>query len=352
MEIRGVDAAAALARSFRSRGRAGIEEGGFCQYGQFVDLDGATIDDGLLIPIPGEPSSWLLSLHGNPVLLQSLGEVFRELGGVEGSAELPILAGDGGRIEREAHECLPLALTEEGVACLLFQADRGFMTWARRVSTGDLSPSVEELEGLLARARGARGLLEARRVVLTGVPNAGKSTLFNRLLGERRVVTHESPGTTRDLIEERGVIGAYPVWLVDAAGVREAPDGIEREGVSRAWEAIASADLVVLLEPPPEVAPGPGFPSAGLDARMTLKIQSRADQISKWGGAGAGLRISAVTGEGLEELEAEILRRLFGAEGPPLDRTAPFLRRHEKILREALESLEAGGPVREILARL
>ena len=198
-----------------------------------------------------------------------------------------------------------------------------------------------------------RGFFEPRRVVLAGIPNAGKSTLFNRLLGRGRVVADAAPGTTRDLIEERTTIGAYPIWLVDGAGLRETEQTIEGEGVRRMRASIDEADLVVYLEPP-EVVRRPKSPLPETAGRLTLKIRSRADQISPVDSSEHGelLGVSALTGSGVEELQEEILRRLFGAARPPLDRPVPFLRRHEEILREARSALAQGRHAREILARL
>jgi tRNA modification GTPase len=92
-------------------------------------------------------------------------------------------------------------------------------------------------------------LREGALVVISGPPNAGKSSLMNALLGEARTIVSETPGTTRDSIEEWLDIGGWPVRLVDTAGLRETEDAVEGEGVARARDLIAKADIVLNLTP-------------------------------------------------------------------------------------------------------
>ena len=108
------------------------------------------------------------------------------------------------------------------------------------------------LRDLAATARTGRLLREGALVVLSGPPNAGKSTLFNRLLGERRAIVAPEAGTTRDSLEETLLLGGIPVRLVDTAGLREAGSAVEREGVERARDLAARADLVLALRPADE----------------------------------------------------------------------------------------------------
>jgi tRNA modification GTPase len=100
---------------------------------------------------------------------------------------------------------------------------------------------------LLGSAEAGRRLLEGARVVVAGRPNAGKSSLFNALLGRQRAIVTSVAGTTRDILTETTSLGGVSVTLVDTAGLREGRDPIEREGVSRAEASLASADLVLLV---------------------------------------------------------------------------------------------------------
>lgn len=114
---------------------------------------------------------------------------------------------------------------------------------------------------LLATWRQGRLLRQGALVVLAGPPNAGKSTLLNALLGADRAIVSPEPGTTRDSIEEALDLDGVPLRLVDTAGLRDAPGDIERQGVARAKDLIARADVVLCLlppgeDPPPDLPPG------------------------------------------------------------------------------------------------
>ena len=142
----------------------------------------------------------------------------------------------------------------------------------------------------LATAREGRLLREGALVVLAGPPNAGKSSLLNALLGERRAIVSSAAGTTRDFLEEGVEIGGWPVRLVDTAGLRATDDVVEAEGVNRAEALIARADLVLALD---------------CDRPGALRLHAKCDL-----GPGEGQPVSAVTGEGLPELRAAIAARL------------------------------------------
>ena len=182
------------------------------------------------------------------------------------------------------------------------------------------------LDAEIARAKSGRILREGALVVLTGAPNAGKSSLLNALLGENRAIVSDVPGTTRDSIEAWLDIGGWPVRLVDTAGVRgereklkggveggvegevegegEEVDEIEREGIRRAKELIASAEVVLAL------TAGDGGDSDTVIGKPSkeqaiLRVSSKCDLKR-----GPGLNVSAVTGEGLAELKGAIASAL------------------------------------------
>ena len=148
------------------------------------------------------------------------------------------------------------------------------------------------------RAREGKILRDGALVVLAGPPNAGKSSLMNALLGERRVLVSATPGTTRDSIEEWLDVDGYPVRLVDTAGLRTTGDAIEGEGVKRAEELIERADLVLALGN-----------VAGTDARRVIRLHAKCD-LDDVRDPALGLRVSAVTGEGLDELRQAIAAQL------------------------------------------
>lgn len=104
-----------------------------------------------------------------------------------------------------------------------------------------------EIKGLADSFDVGRALREGINVLILGRPNVGKSSLMNAILGESRAIVTEVAGTTRDTLEEQLVLAGFPVRLVDAAGVRDTEDPVEREGVRRAREKAAAADLVLLV---------------------------------------------------------------------------------------------------------
>ena len=106
-----------------------------------------------------------------------------------------------------------------------------------------IGPLADEI-GHAGAGQGER-LREGLRVAIAGPPNAGKSTLFNRLARREAAIVSPFPGTTRDVLELHLDLGGYPVTVLDTAGIRETSDPIEREGVRRANEQAASADLVL-----------------------------------------------------------------------------------------------------------
>jgi tRNA modification GTPase len=107
-----------------------------------------------------------------------------------------------------------------------------------------ITARIEELTASYGEGRIAR---EGARVVITGKANVGKSSLFNRLLGEKRAIVTPHAGTTRDFIEESVSIRGVPVRFVDTAGIRESQDPIEKEGIDLVWQQAAAADVVVIL---------------------------------------------------------------------------------------------------------
>jgi tRNA modification GTPase len=195
----------------------------------------------------------------------------------------------------------------------------------------DLARLRGDVESALAKARGGHLLREGALVVLAGPPNAGKSSLMNALLGTGRAIVSATPGTTRDSIEESLDIGGWPVRLVDTAGLREAADDIEAEGVSRAEDLIARADLVVRLAS----ADGSQPPA---NSAAEILVSSKCDLAR-----GPWLNVSAVTGEGLDALRAEIAARLESMSGGAADSAATPSERERSLLAEASRALAVPG---------
>ena len=151
------------------------------------------------------------------------------------------------------------------------------------------------LRAAISKAAEGRLLRSGALVVLAGPPNVGKSSLMNALLETNRAIVSDIPGTTRDSIEEWIDLEGWPIRLTDTAGLREAKDEIEGEGVKRAEDLITKADLVLWLSTPSSLFPLPSF----------LLIHPKCDL-----GRGEGLNVSAKTGEGLDELKRAIVAKL------------------------------------------
>lgn len=104
-----------------------------------------------------------------------------------------------------------------------------------------------DVEDLLDTASIGRIAREGVRAVIVGKPNAGKSSLMNAILGEGRVIVTDVPGTTRDTVEESASLGGVPIVLIDTAGLRDSDDKVEKIGIERTTQAIAGADMVILV---------------------------------------------------------------------------------------------------------
>ena len=114
-------------------------------------------------------------------------------------------------------------------------------------TVGSLEKALEQVDGWLVAERENRPALQGVRVVLIGPPNAGKSSLFNAIVGKPRAIVHDEPGTTRDVVSESVTWGGIACQVMDTAGLRVSDGAVESEGVSRALEAARDADLTVLV---------------------------------------------------------------------------------------------------------
>ncbi|MBM4108624.1 MAG: hypothetical protein FJ255_07400 [Phycisphaerae bacterium] len=194
---------------------------------------------------------------------------------------------------------------------------------------------IGEIEGLAGGAGGREAGREMPRVVLVGAPNAGKSTLFNALLGRRRSVASPTPGTTRDVIEEplhlehEGLADA-PVLLADLPGLDAPRDGVGRAAQDAARAAIADADLLVWCDPAGRFEAGPVAAPAGA---RTIRVRTKADLP---GAPADAVSICALDGWNLGALRRAIADGVASNAPSALAAVAP---RHARSLADALDRL-------------
>lgn len=275
-----------------------------------------------------------LSCHGSPALLRLVLEVLVARGGVR--------LAEPGEFTRRAFMNGKLDLGQaEAVAMLIEARTERAVTLAARALSGVLSDRVhglqdrlldlvaslevaldfpddavgieaaaaskaadglaDEVDRLLASARRGRIVHEGVTVAIVGPPNAGKSSLFNALLGRARAIVAPQPGTTRDVIEGTISIAGVPVRLLDTAGLGAARDDVDAEGMRRARMAIEESDLVLVVQD------GSRSYEAGLveeaQARPRVPVRGKCDLPThvSWS-RHEGVAVSARTGEGIEQL--------------------------------------------------
>lgn len=342
------------------------------------DASGNLLDQALVIWMPG-PASFTgediaeLHVHGGRAVVAGVlaalsavpglrpaeaGEFARrafangqlDLTGVEGIADLidaeteaqrrqalRQLEGETGAAFEELRTRLieALALAEAGID---FADEDDVPTSIGQQVAGSLRDLGARMRGMLADDRRGEMLREGVEVVIAGPPNAGKSSLINWLARRDVAIVSESPGTTRDVLEVRLDLAGVPVTVVDTAGLREATDAIEAEGVRRARDRAERADLVLWLEEAgaadgrdvPEGMPGPIAEQwrIGTKADLGVSTPARGD-----------LRISVVSGEGLDVLLARLEAWVAARVGSGADTLITRVR-HRTELRRALEAVD------------
>jgi len=307
------------------------------------------------------PQAFELHVHGSRPLVARLRV---ELGPGEGETDDGADA-EGGPARGQsaaarAWALLPEAPSEAAARVLL---DQHAGAWERALAALDPADADLEarLEELAARAPVARRLLAPPRVLLAGPTNAGKSTLFNAVLGRERAVVDPTPGTTRDVLEEPARLGAWAVVLVDGAGERDvtasgagpetAAAALERAGIERVRAMWRRADVVLWLAPSAD-APGPPEPAPG-PARV-VRVESQADRRSPAERARPNALAARDEPLAARAVVAALVREALGLPAEPWTPGAavPFDAELEDALADARGRLAAGRPPAEALAAL
>jgi tRNA modification GTPase len=357
----------------------------------FRDAAGAAIDDGLALYFPA-PHSYtgehVLELHGHggPVLVEAL---------IRRALELGARRAAPGEFTQRAYLNGKLDLAQaEAVADLIDAASDAAARAALRSLAGEFSDRVQalshalgelrahveaaidfadeeidvlsddslrarleraaaQLAALRAAGRQGRLLTEGMTVVIAGRPNAGKSSLLNRLAGHEAAIVTATPGTTRDLLRERILLDGMPLHVLDTAGLRRAGDEIEAEGIRRARAAMAAADRILFVI---DAAADPlagayreeqGLLPPGIPVTLVFnKIDLANGAIGESFEGMAVIRLSALTGAGLDTL-ASHLKSCMGFEAGATDvlsargRHLDALTRVDAYLAQAAQQLAA-----------
>lgn len=204
----------------------------------------------------------------------------------------------------------------------------------------------EKIALLLRTADQGKILREGLRTVIYGAPNVGKSSLLNVLLGYERAIVSETPGTTRDTIEEVINLRGIPLRLIDTAGVRESADVIEKEGIARTLKNIERADLVLHLAEASQPRSRVLWASNEIGTRHNeIFILNKHDlgEHEDWRDFSNehAARISCRTGAGLEKLADTIFERVMCGDARLEDSSVAINARHQTCLKNAAQFLDA-----------
>ena len=349
---------------------------------RFLDADGEVLDDGIVLLFEA-PASYTgedvveLQGHGNPVLLQALvarccalgarmarpGE-FTERAFLNGRLDLAqaeavadlVAAGDltaaraarrslegrfSHRVEALADELLAIRVHAE--AAIDF-ADEPLETLGGAQLVARLQRARADLAALLGDAERGRRLRDGLHAVIVGPPNAGKSSLLNALAGSERAIVTDVAGTTRDLLRETVHVDGAELVLVDTAGLRDAGDAIEREGMRRARDELGRAGLAIAVVDARDPDAGRAAVAADLDGvPQVLWLHNKADLLPADAPPvpDGALRVSATTGAGMAALHARLRALVVGDASGEGEFTARA--RHVDALRRAQRGLEAAA---------
>lgn len=351
-------------------------------YGRFADAQGQVLDHGLLLYFPA-PRSFTgedvveLQVHGSPVMLGCLLERCIELGArharpgefserafqngkidlVQAEAIADLIASGSQAAARAAMRSLQgefsaqvTSLTEAVVQLRIWieaaidfpEEEIDFLATPTLIT--DMAELRERLQRILVTTRRGVRLRDGLHVVIVGRPNAGKSSLLNALAASERAIVTDTPGTTRDVLRETIDLDGISITLADTAGLHEATDIVEIEGIRRARSELAQADLAVLVSTD-EHADGDlalldELPSSSrrliVHNKIDLANQSPRRMVSE---NATHLWMSARTGAGLDLLVGE-LRRAAGQEDAS-DGTFSARARHVAALESAAGHLQS-----------
>jgi tRNA modification GTPase len=295
--------------------------------------------------------------HGGPAVLE------RILQDLQNTSNLKIETAARGqkhdRITQDALHDLQTARSINAVHLLLTQAN-GKLSKAIQDLVEEVSAPTrqkrERCEELICRGRVGLLVSQPPDIVILGPPNAGKSTLINRLLGWERAIVDPAPGTTRDVLREEISLEGWPLSIVDTAGLRQSSDEIELEGMAKALRLADRVACVLLL-----VDGTVGWTDKHQEVfeqftTKTIPVLTKSDLVSstllqKSNFPAGTLVISALTGDGIAELTKTIVAKL-GYDASLLNEAVPFRPQQLAALQAAQEQVHDPAAFKEYLLKL
>jgi tRNA modification GTPase len=322
-----------------------------------------------------------LTLHGNPLIVRQVIDVCVQLGARIAEpgefTERAVLNGKLDLVQAEAiadlvnaRTVLQAKLSLHNVEGMLSQkaasirgtllnvisrleaaldfSEEGYEFIGRDDTRSQINSALDEVREIASTFRRGRATQSGISAVILGKPNAGKSTLLNRLVGSDRAIVTPIPGTTRDIVRETIEIGGLPVTFADTAGLRDSADAVESIGVRRARDAARIADLVLyLVDATRGLIDDDRAELARLASQDVIVVFTKRDLEATPSNA---LAISAMTGEGMSDLLARldaVVREQFAApeESPSIvnERQLAAVNESAAALERALQSIEGGA---------
>lgn len=353
------------------RHQAGLEHSR-ARFAQIVDADGARVDEAVLTYF-AMPRSYTgedvveIAAHGSPVILEWIVRRAVELGArpahpgefterafLRGRMDLTQAEAVRDLIDAQTLEQARVAAEQVGgaLAAKIRPAKEKLVELIATLEAGidfaeddiEVMPHAAMLEQLQAVRAPMERLLQSFaygsvlhtgiKLAIVGRPNAGKSSLFNRLVDKERAIVTEIAGTTRDVVSERVSLDGIPIELMDTAGLREAEDLVERIGIERSEQAMADADMVLL------VVDGTAGMSEeddrivqAMQGRPFLIVENKMDAVPACTTYAVQARVSALTGEGIAALRDTLLTQIRGKAVQARDGVLTNLRQRDAVQR-------------------
>jgi tRNA modification GTPase len=381
VRLSGPAAVAIAGAAFRGSSPLSAAPGHTVHVGRFLGAGGALLDD-VVLTLFRSPRSYTgedlveITCHGGPLpaagILRALvaggarqadpGEFTRRafLNGrmdlAQAEAVAGLIAAGSERARRSALDQLHGALSRRIAAardalltlCGRLELNLDFVEDDIDIATnsyieGEISNSITDLSALLQGYAAGRLLREGFRVAIVGPPNAGKSSIFNRLLESDRAIVTPHAGTTRDMLEENVGIGGYLFRLRDTAGLRRTEDPVELEGIRRAEEAAGNADVLLVVRDASVEVRGKAGSAGTARGGEVIRVLNKADLLPSPPpgpvSSNGELVVSAKTGLGVEALREALVKAAGSLTAGGAESELAINERHRGALERTIESL-------------